>query len=354
MCALRIFFTLFVSLTWMVGQAQNGQRQAEQLVNSGSGEHRCVTDSYFDQLKGLDATLGQRQADLDRQVFQWITNGGPNSNPANPNFNPTNSNPSNPNSPPNPNSSPSPNSPSGPRTGTILTIPTVVHIIHNNGPENITNSQVLTAIDDLNQALRNQGYYNPNTGVDLEIELCLVQQDPNGNATNGINRVVNPLTEFILETQDLDLKNLSRWNPDFFLNIWVVKEISSQFSGPSVAGYATFPSAHGCPADGIVIEHPYFGGSQDGTKLSAHELGHYLGLYHTFQDGCMNNDCYQDGDRVCDTPPDASTGSVPLFRQPQYLYHRRRRYFHQQSIPPNFDGGIGGSAGSLPGLYGLW
>ncbi|MEL6867764.1 MAG: M43 family zinc metalloprotease, partial [Bacteroidota bacterium] len=37
---------------------------------------------------------------------------------------------------------------------------------------------------------------------------------------------------------------------------------------------------------------------------------HYLGLYHTFQGGCTNNDCTTDGDRVCDTPPDQSTAVV--------------------------------------------
>lgn len=40
-------------------------------------------------------------------------------------------------------------------------------------------------------------------------------------------------------------------------------------------------------------------------------MGHYLGLYHTFQDGCGNSDCSFVGDRVCDTPPDNTTARVP-------------------------------------------
>lgn len=39
-------------------------------------------------------------------------------------------------------------------------------------------------------------------------------------------------------------------------------------------------------------------------------MGHYLGLLHTFEGGCKNDDCMVDGDKVCDTPPDASTAPV--------------------------------------------
>ncbi|MDF3025702.1 MAG: type sorting protein [Fluviicola sp.] len=38
-----------------------------------------------------------------------------------------------------------------------------------------------------------------------------------------------------------------------------------------------------------------------------HEIGHYLGLYHTFEGGCTNSNCLSDGDQVCDTPPDQTT-----------------------------------------------
>ena len=36
-----------------------------------------------------------------------------------------------------------------------------------------------------------------------------------------------------------------------------------------------------------------------------------MGLYHTWQGGCKNDDCQVDGDRVCDTPPDGSTAPPP-------------------------------------------
>ena len=40
-------------------------------------------------------------------------------------------------------------------------------------------------------------------------------------------------------------------------------------------------------------------------------MGHYFGLYHTFEGGCGNADCLIDGDRVCDTPPEQSSAAIP-------------------------------------------
>ncbi len=46
--------------------------------------------------------------------------------------------------------------------------------------------------------------------------------------------------------------------------------------------------------------------TKDGATVSAHEIGHYFNLNHTFNGGCKNDDCLLDGDQVCDTPPDDS------------------------------------------------
>ncbi len=189
-------------------------------------------------------------------------------------------------------------------------LPVVFHVIHDNGPENISDALVQAGLDHLNEAFANTGYYDQDTGFVTQIQFCLARRDPDEGATTGINRVQNTLTELNYDVQDLDLKNLIRWDPTQYINVWLVREICSN-NGCGVAGYAYLPSAHGSNVDGIVMEARYLGSSEANSAVLIHEMGHYLGLRHTFQGGCTNNDCLTDGDRVCDTPPDQSTAAVP-------------------------------------------
>ena len=194
------------------------------------------------------------------------------------------------------------------RTAGIVSLPVVVHIIHNNGTENISDAQVFQGIQHLNEAYANSGYYDPSDGVNTQIQFCMAQRDPSNNATNGITRDVSSYTVMggpDYYSDDQNVKNINRWNPLCYINIWMVKTIPT-----SVVGYAYLPSAHGSNVDGIIIEAAYFGSSYANDVVAAHEMGHYLGLYHTFEGGCTNNDCTSDGDKVCDTPPDQSTAGI--------------------------------------------
>jgi hypothetical protein len=192
----------------------------------------------------------------------------------------------------------------------LKTIPVVVHIIHDNGVENLSDAQVQQAINWLNQALANLGNFNQGSGANTGIQLCLAQRTPDNLPTNGITRDQSPLTVMQMETQDQQVKNLNRWKPKDYVNIWVVRSICSTTYGCNVYGYANYPFAHGSNTDGIVMESAYLAELGKIAGL-AHEVGHYLGLYHTFEGGCSNNNCLVNGDRICDTPPDQSTAAVP-------------------------------------------
>ena len=100
------------------------------------------------------------------------------------------------------------------KSGATYIIPVVFHIIHNNGPENINDSQIYDAVEQVNLQYRK---LNPDTNqivsafqsiaADAQIEIRLAQIDPNGNCTSGITRTVSPLTY----PGDHQVKSLIHW-----------------------------------------------------------------------------------------------------------------------------------------------
>ena len=184
----------------------------------------------------------------------------------------------------------------------IFKIPVVVHVIHNGGVENISDAQIQSQINVLNEDFRKiTGTNGDGNGVDTEIEFCLARIDPDGDCTNGIVRIKSLLTNHDSYERP-QLSQLSSWDPTRYLNVYVVKTMAG-----GTLGYASFP---GGPAsqDGVVMVHNAFG--RLGTALApnnlgrtcSHECGHWFGLYHTFNGGCGTDTC-SDGDLVCDTPP---------------------------------------------------
>lgn len=187
---------------------------------------------------------------------------------------------------------------------TKVTIPVVFHIIHANGPENIPDSKIFDQIKILNE---DYSATNPDVGnvrnslhapfaplvANFEIEFVLAKRDPQGRCTNGIERIYSTIGT---NARD-NVKELVLWPPDRYLNIWVVTSINSSGAKGTVLGFANFPWM--TPSkDGVVIiaSEVGYSGFDQGRTLT-HEVGHYLGLLHTFQGGCTFPN-----DRVDDTP----------------------------------------------------
>lgn len=184
-------------------------------------------------------------------------------------------------------------------------IPVVVHVIHDGGTNNISDAQIQSQIDVLNEDYRKRlGTNGDGTGVDTDVEFCLAKKDPLGKCSNGIVRIKSPLSNHQTYQRSM-LKQLSYWDNTRYLNMYVVKNINN---GSGTAGYSSFPG--GPPdEDGIVVRHDYFGKTGTASaslgRTTTHEVGHWLGLYHTFNGGCGVDTC-ADGDYVCDTPPAAN------------------------------------------------
>lgn len=184
-------------------------------------------------------------------------------------------------------------------------IPVVVHVIHDGGTNNISDAQIQSQIDVLNEDYRKRlGTNGYGSGVDTDVEFCLAKKDPLGKCSNGIVRIKSPLSNHQTYQRSM-LKQLSYWDNTRYLNMYVVKNINN---GSGTAGYSSFPG--GPPdEDGIVVRHDYFGKTGTASaslgRTTTHEVGHWLGLYHTFNGGCGVDTC-ADGDYVCDTPPAAN------------------------------------------------
>lgn len=183
----------------------------------------------------------------------------------------------------------------------VITIPVVVHVVYKTTAENISDAQIQSQIDVLNEDFRRTNSDQTNQwsqAADSEIEFCLASVDPNGNPTNGINRKKTKKRSF---GADDSMKKSNRggvnpWNTSDYLNIWVCN------LGQGLLGYAQFPGGSAA-TDGVVCLYTAFGrvGNVNAPfnegRTTTHEVGHWLNLRHIWGDGNCNAD-----DFVSDTP----------------------------------------------------
>jgi PKD repeat protein len=207
-------------------------------------------------------------------------------------------------------------------TDEVLTIPIIVHVIHNGEAVgtglNISAAQVQSQLDALNEDFRRKpgtpGFNNSSVGADIEIEFCLARLDPQGRnmPEPGIHRYNGRKTAWTRDEIENTLKPVTYWDPDKYFNVWVVADMKSDAT--TLLGYAQFPVRSNLPGlsstgtaatDGVVIWYRSFGRGSNFNlspnnnlgRTMTHETGHWLGLRHIWGDGACAEDF------VADTPP---------------------------------------------------
>ena len=181
-----------------------------------------------------------------------------------------------------------PGSPPLPSAVTGGAINVYFHVINNGSTlvdGNIPDSQITSQINVLNAAFAGTGW-----------SFNLVSTD---RTTNASWYTAGPGT-----TAATQMKNALRQGTADDLNIY------SNNMGGGLLGWATFPASYSKNPidDGVVILYSSVpGGTAAPYNLgdtATHEVGHWMGLYHTFQGGCARS--ASRGDLVSDTPAEKS------------------------------------------------
>ncbi|MFK7785717.1 MAG: M43 family zinc metalloprotease [Crocinitomicaceae bacterium] len=201
---------------------------------------------------------------------------------------------------------------------TVYYIPVVFHVLHNGGIENISDDQIMDALNILNRDYRLQNTDANNVVAafqglpeDVELEFRLATIAPNGQCFSGITRTQNAISldgssgtgqvQAIIAGNDV---YNGQFPGDEYLNIFICGEIGG------AAGYTYKPSNFigTSMANGIWVLHNYVGSigtsSNFTSRTLTHEIGHWLNLDHPW--GGNNNpgnasSCSTD-DAVSDTP----------------------------------------------------
>lgn len=159
------------------------------------------------------------------------------------------------------------------------------HVVSNGSAGNISDSMITDQINVLNDAFGSRGW-----------TFNLVSTDRTTNSTwyNGCYGSSETAMKNALHQGTADDLNIYTCNP----------------SG-GILGYATFPSSYqSAPLrDGVVLLYSSLPGGSAAPynegDTATHEVGHWMGLYHTFQGGCIKSP-KQGGDFVYDTAAEGS------------------------------------------------
>lgn len=173
-----------------------------------------------------------------------------------------------------------------------IEIPVVVNVIYRTSSENISNAQIQSQIDVLNEDFNATNTDVSNTpslfsGVVADIDVQFVLLAVNRKYSKKKSWSTNDAMKFSR------YGGIDATNPTEYLNMWVVNKMTS--GGSTILGYAQFPG--GNPAtDGVVIGHNFFGrvGKLSPPfhkgRTATHEVGHWVNLRHIWGDATCGTD----------------------------------------------------------------
>lgn len=170
----------------------------------------------------------------------------------------------------------------GLRSAPRITVPVYFHVLHDGAKGNVSTTEITRQISTMNAS-----YGGRNGGANTRVSFAL----------RGVTRSDNANWFRDPERYEGTYKPMLHKGGKGTLNVY------STYMGQDLLGWATFPWKYKADPemDGVTIHY----GSMPGGSIehfnkgfsATHEVGHWLGLYHTFQDGCSDK-----GDRVADTP----------------------------------------------------
>jgi hypothetical protein len=243
-----------------------------------SENHSCGTTQHMNYLKKKNPALEQELKDIEMQMQNWAQQSETS------------------------------------RQGTLLpdVIPVVVHVLYSNTAENVSDQMIFNTIQALNE---DYGRTAPDTGLtpavwkpiasSTNVQFCLAQRDPNGAATNGIERRQTSSGPFDVDDycKFYNTGGLDAWDVSKYFNIWICDLVSG------LGGYGEFPSGNYSNTFGNVTDYSLIGLN---GWVASHESGHCFNLRHIWADD--GGSCAF-SDNVSDTPnqADATQSPCPTF-----------------------------------------
>ncbi len=242
------------------------------IVTTAMGQvtagRNCGTMQHLADMETADPTLAARMQQIEQQTQQILSNNAAN------------------------------------KTAAIVTIPVVFHVVYANATQNISDAKCIAQLNQLNldyARLNSDAGSTPaafqGLAANTQIQFCLAQRDPNGNATNGIIHKSTTVSSF---SSNDNVKRTANggdnaWDATKYLNIW------SCNLGGGLLGYAQFPGG-AASTDGVVCLYSSIGSMlSPGTatpyhlgRTMTHEVGHWLNLRHIWGDASCGSDLVND------------------------------------------------------------